>query len=167
MKIKELTILFSFIVLTSFTISAQAQDTQKGHQHQDMGMMHQQGQIIMGQQGMMGMKQMGALMDSCVNINNMMMQHYQQMNAQGMMGGKLGVNSMMGMNQNVKGMAEQMKAMSQVMQQMMGNKEMMANKNFATQMDKMHDMMWQTANNLKQMTEMSRQIMNQMHKMEK
>lgn len=165
MKIKGLIILFSFIFLTSFTLSVQAQDTQKGYQNYDMGMMHQHGQMMMGHQGMMGMNQMSALMDSCVNINNMMMQHYQQMNAQGMMGGKMGVNSMMGMNQNLKAMAEQMKAMSQVMQQMTNNKEMMANKDFAKQMDKMHDIMSQTAKNLKQMTAMSQQMMNQMHKM--
>jgi hypothetical protein len=52
------------------------------------------------------------------------------------------------------------------MQQMMDNKQMMANENFAMQMNRMNNMMSRTAKNLKQMTELSQQMMNQRHKME-
>ena len=131
----------------------------------NQGGMMQYGHMMQGYGGtMMGMQGMGALTDSTVNTCNVVTQDLKQMGPQMMTGGQLGKNAMMGMTQNLKGMAENMKYMSQYMENLANNKEVMDNNEFSEQMQKMHDIMFQTSQNMHQMSGMAENLFDQMHK---
>ncbi|UCE04647.1 MAG: hypothetical protein JSW07_13595 [bacterium] len=74
------------------------------------------------------------------------------------------MNSMMGTTQYLKSMAEQIKSMTQNMDKMMANKEIINNKEQAEKMKEMHAMKEQTTKNLDQLTDLNQKIMGAMQK---
>ncbi len=149
MKKKLFILLASSLALALFTLPVFSQQ-----HHMMMG----------GQQHMMDMHQMGAMMDSTMNWSKMMRMHMKDMDVHHMMGGEMGMNSMMGMSMNLESMAQQMKNMTQHMEKMMNSKEMTADKDFQDQMNKMHEMMSGTSENLQKMTKMMSTMKDEVYK---
>ena len=84
------------------------------------------------------------------------------MDDQGVMGGKTGMDAMMGTAQSLNGMTDQMKLMNQHINKMMASKEIMGNKEQAQKMREMHVMMVQATDKLNQMTDLTQKMMGTM-----
>ena len=162
MKTKIFTLFVSVFLLSLFTNAALAQEKQKENERAVTGKIR--GQQKMKQLGMVDMQKMSGTMDSCTTKCNKMMEHMKQMDAQGMMGGQMGMDAMMATAQSLKGMADQMKMMSQNINNMMTNKEIMGNKMCAEKMKEMHAMMAQITRNLNQITDLTQKMMGAMQK---
>jgi len=162
MKTKIFTLFVCVFLLSFFINAALAQEKQKVNEKTVAGKMR--GQQKMEQHGLIDMQKMSGTINSCMTKCDKMMEHMKQMDAQSMMGGQMGMDAMMGTTQSLKGMADQMKMMSQHISNMMTNKEIMGNNVCAEKMKEMHAMMDQNTRNLNQMTDLTQKMMGAMQK---
>lgn len=161
MRTKIITL--GLFILALFSIPSYSQENKEEKKQPDRRMI-QHVPMMRNQHQMTDMKKMGAMMDTSMTQCDMMMQHMKQLNVQDIMGGQMGKNSMMGTTQGLKNIAEQMKSITQNMDNMMANKEMMSNIEKAERIKEMHIMLEKTTKNLVQMTDLNQKIMSTMHK---
>jgi hypothetical protein len=162
MKTKIFILFVCVFLLSLFTNAALAQEKQKENERAVTGKMR--GQQKMEHNGMIYLQKMGGAMDSCTTKCDKMIEHMKQMDAQGMMGGQTGMDTMMGTAQSLKGMADQMKMINQHINNMMNNKEITGNKVCVEKIKEMYTMMVQTTKNLNQMTDLTQKMMEAMQK---
>ena len=162
MKIKLFTLFVCVFLLSLFTNAALAQEKQKENERAVTGKMR--GQKKMEHSGMVYLQKMGGAMDSCTTKCDKMIEHMKQMDAEGMMGGQTGMDTMMGTAQSLKGMADQMKMMNQHINNMINNKEITGNKICVEKIKKVYTMMVKTTRNLNQMTDLTQEMMEAMQK---
>jgi hypothetical protein len=162
MKTKIFSLFVCVFLLSLFTNAALAQEKQKENERAVTGKIR--GQQKMEHSGMVYLQKMGGAMDSCTTRCDKMMEHMKQMDAQGMMGGQTGMDTMMGTAQSLKGMADQMKMINQHINNMMNNKEITDNKVCVEKIKEMYTMMVQTTKNLNQMTDLTQKMMEAMQK---
>jgi len=163
MRTKIITICLLFSILALFTIAAFSQKNKAEEMQPDRRMM-QHKPMMRNQHQVMGMQKMGDIMHSSMAQCSVMIGHLKQMNAQDMVGGQMGINSMMGTTEHLKIMAEQMNFMIQNMDKMTVYKVMMSTKEQAEKMKEMHAMMEQTTNSLDQLIDLNQEMIGAMQK---
>jgi plasmid maintenance system antidote protein VapI len=162
MKTRIFTLFLCVFLLSLFTNAALAQEKQKENGRAVTGKMR--GQQKMEHSGMTYLQKMGGAMDSCTTKCDKMIEQTKQMDVQGIMGGQMGMDTIMGTAQSLKGMADQMKMINQHINNMMNNKEITDNKVCVEKIKEMYAMMVQTTRNLNQMTDLSQKMMEAMQK---
>ena len=162
MKTKIFTLIVCAFLLSLFANAAFAQEVQIDNERSVSGMIR--GQQKVEQQGMVNLQKMDGKMDSCMTQCNSMLEQMQQMDAEGMTGGQMGMVAMMGNVKSLKSLNEQMKMMNQHMHNMVMNKEIMGNEVCVAKMKKIYAIMAQTNANLNQMTELSQQMLGALQK---
>lgn len=164
MKIKIITLCLMLSVLFIVSIPAFSQVNKEDKKLSERKVI-QQKPMMRSQHQIMDMNKIGTMMDSSMTKCDVMMQQIKQMNVQNMIGNQMGINLMMsGLASNLKWMAEQMKSMTQNMNNLMANKEIMDNNGHAKKIKELNMMMERTAKNLDQMTDLNQTIISAMYK---